>query len=186
MKTEDILKMTSDDVSRLTLNDLRKVTQQLIHVEQVRMNRLQKAGVVTPALESYNKIKDTLSTKGKTLNEVRATFYQAKYQLGLKTSTVSGAKNVMQNLNKRLGGQSSEIDIKTFWQVYNKYQEMYGLNFKFTGDSEKIQRLLYSVVSNNPYMSIDYLLNEFDKKLTEKYEDDEDDFDDFDDLDDIF
>lgn len=173
MKTEDILKLTSDDVSRLTLSELKSLTQQLIHVEQVRINRLQKLGINTPAVESFNKVKSKMYTQGKTLNELRATFYQARYQLGLKTSTVSGAKKVAKALNTRLGGDSEAIDIHKFWDVYNKYQEANGITFKYTGDSEKIQRMLYQLMVDNAEMDFDDLMTEFSERLTKLYEDDE-------------
>ena len=182
MKTEDIIKLTSDDVSRLTLSELKSLTQQLIHVEQVRINRLQKLGINTPAVESFNKVKSQMYTQGKTLNELRSTFYQARYQLGLKTSTVSGAKSVARSLNARLGGDTGEINMNKFWDIYNKYQQANGVNFKFTGDSEKIQRMLYQTMLDYGEMDFDDIMTEFSDRLTRLYEDDEE----YDEIDDLF
>lgn len=180
MKTEDILKLTSAEVDKLTLKELRTITQQLTHVEQVRINRLEKAGLDTPAVQSFKKIADTLGTRGKTLNEVRNTFAKVKYQMGLKTSTIKGAKSVASELSKRLGGNASEIDINSFWKVYNKYQEAYGVNFKFTGESEKVQKILYSISKEYAYFDESFLLEELDRRLQEIYEEIEDDTDEFD------
>lgn len=142
MTIVDILSMDETRFNALSASDLRKITGRLVSAGNKRMRTLEKDPNKSPALRQLEESGGKLSTKGKTLNELRHEFMRAKTFLESKTSKASEWKKVQKQILESLkkeGINPSKIDMGTFWKVYNRITTTEG---KFTE-----RRLRYKVFS---------------------------------------
>ena len=127
LSINDLLNLDIVDFNSLTEKEMRKVVSRLRDAGNKKIKRLQKSGVDTPALRQVNRSGGLFSTKGKSLNQLRAEHSRIKAFMQSKTSTKSGYKKVQQETVKNLKERGVEIkpeNLDGFFRVYEKLKEI--------------------------------------------------------------
>ena len=169
MSIEDIMNLSADTLRGLDQRDLSRAVRTLALAGNKRINRLlaqskktkqgyelKKSAKYNVALDALNYITDDgkkkpgFSAKGKSLNELRAEFNKAKSFLQLQTSTISGAKQVRKEREKRVLGKTSEDYLK---ESKKKMKEFLGKKptLKDLKQLEKTIREEYQKASKSAY-----------------------------------
>ena len=128
MTIEEILKLEPEDVMRLKRNELATVVRTANAVANKRLKRLEKNEMDTPAALAIRRSGGNFSTKGKSLNQLRAEYMRVTGFLNAKTSTVRGAnatlKQIASSTNisyKRVGELNSKLS--KFFDLYSKVEQ---------------------------------------------------------------
>lgn len=127
MSINDILNIDNEVFNRLTESDMRKVVGRLVSAGNKRLRSFERAEEKSPATRHINRSGGVFSTKGKTLNELRAEYVRAKNFLTAKTGTRRGWKQVkkatIKSLNKR-GIMLAEFQFDLLWDAYEDLKEL--------------------------------------------------------------
>ena len=184
MSISDILDLSQADISRLSRSDLAKVTSRLASAANKRIKR-------AVGTEYEKTVKDraggsNFSVKGKNQGQLQGEFARARQFLTSKTSSVTGAKKVLENAMKRIGAPDAETASK-LWGVYNRVKEMYPDLVTRLG-SDRIQQMIRQENIQDPEELIlslqERIENEYEG-LEEEYQAEESSFDAFSDFFDI-
>lgn len=152
----DIMNIDPLDLMKMSSKELRTVTNRLVSASNKRIRRLEKTemGRTSPAYINYaQKRGKPFSTRGKNVNQLRNEFAQAQSFLSKKTSTLSGWKDVREDVESRLGGSMTNTQSKKFWKAYRELEERTGgfLDKNYGGKtnrtSDRIQKMLYETFS---------------------------------------
>lgn len=123
-KTSYLLDLNYDAVSKLSKTDLSKAVSQLSAIANKRAKRLADSVYATSsALVQFEKSGGKASAKGKSVNQLRREFARTQKFLNAKTSTIRGAKKVVEETAKRLDVDTSKWtvdDWKSFWKAYDE------------------------------------------------------------------
>ena len=181
LSIQDIMSMDWNYLNQLSSKEMKQLTSRLVSAANKRIRRLQKTelGNIAPSLQGVKQRGRAFSVKGKNTNQVRNEFKMARNFLNMKTSTVSGWKDLLKRTYRRVkdttGYDPSTWDLESqqkFWKVYKKFEEMYGGTFR-KGDSDRIQKMLMDLMDNTETMSEDELLRSLEDKYIDLYEDEE-------------
>lgn len=139
------------DINKLSRGDLSRVVGRLVSASNKRIRNLAKTelGRMSPAYQSRMERGGQFSTKGKTTNQLRQLFGEAKGFLQLKTSSVSGWKDTRQEIADKIGIPNdfldSETKAKKFWKTYREIIDGKNIpdkNTKSRYNSERVQELI--------------------------------------------
>lgn len=114
MTLNEIINLTPDKLNKLTAAELRPLIQQMNSAANKQIKRLEASelGSTSPALNELKRSGGTaLTTRGKTLNEMRAEFARGKNFFTNKTRTVGGTKDYRENIRKGLK-EAANVDIE--------------------------------------------------------------------------
>lgn len=170
MRSKDILEMSPSDILKMNTKELRQAVRQLGKTANSRLAYADKIGASSPAL-THLKTAGKISTKGKTLNQLRNEFKRAKAFLQSETSTVSGIRaynaKVIRGLKDAGIGKVSEENYDKFWKAYERLKE------KDPAVAEK--RFKYAVLGNiqtavDEGKLLDDIVNDIQGRLSEIYE----------------
>lgn len=110
--------------------EFRKEVSRLNSMANKRIRRLENSNLAeSPA---YNKWKESggemFSIRGKTQQEVRREYYRVKHYLDSKTSSITGTKEVLQNMAENVGLEYSSVfelqeSSKAFFELANKVDD---------------------------------------------------------------
>jgi len=108
-------------MNQMTERELRKLLRSIGGAANKRIDRIQSAGVPSPAVDALERVKgDThFSTRGLGRNELFSAALQAMKFLASKTSSLGGARKYLNNEIERLGYDSSQL---TNYQRSNLYR----------------------------------------------------------------
>lgn len=132
--TQNILKLSPVDVTKMTESELRSAVQVLASAANKRLKRLAKQpmGSYSPAYMSAQKREYTgayggkFGTAGKNRNQLLNEFKAVKHFLEAKTGSVKGWKSYRKNIYKDIGGEfNDEEEEKQFWRNYRKLEELH-------------------------------------------------------------
>jgi hypothetical protein len=168
MNINELMNLDISDVQRMTRRELAKAVSTLGSAANKRIKRFETKGIETPALRGVKRSGGNISTKGKTVNELRAEYVRAKTFLGAKTSTVKGYKTVQKQFEERIGGKLSEDETKTFWSAYNKLSELEPNFLKLYG-SDRMQQYLRDEMTQHPGSESEDLAKMGKNRLEEMY-----------------
>lgn len=101
----ELLNLDIMDFNTMTEKEMRKVVSRLRDAANKKVKRLEKTGIDTPALRQVQRSGGLFSTKGKTLNELRAEHARIRSFMTAKTSTKTGYEQVR---NETLEGLKNE------------------------------------------------------------------------------
>lgn len=104
--------MDISDIAKMSKAELSKITVVLGSAVNKRYKRLEQAGQTTPASSVLEKTGGKISTKGKSLNQIRREFKRAYNYMNDKTSTLSGYKKVVKATIDRVREKTSDKDGK--------------------------------------------------------------------------
>lgn len=169
MNVKDILNFDIEDISKMNRSELAKTVSILSSASNKRIKRFNTKGISTPATTGANRSGGNFSVKGKSVNELRSEFVRVSRFLNAKTSTYKGYVNVQKEFEKRVGGNLSPTETKTFWNVYNKLSEIEPVSLKKYG-SKQTQEMLFDMIEQKSSLNADELLEMGMGKLQESYE----------------
>lgn len=102
LSINDLLNLDIVDFNSLTEKEMRKVVSRLRDAGNKKIKRLEKSGFDTPALRQVNRSGGLFSTKGKSLNQLRAEHSRIRSFMQSKTSTKTGFEKVRKETMKEL------------------------------------------------------------------------------------
>ena len=189
LSIKDITNLDWEDVSKLTRKELASITSRLVSASNKRLKRLEQSDSLgeSPALRS---VKDRtgdirFSVKGKTHGQLERVFKEAKHFLNLKTSTVSGYRNVLKNVREtiktKIGRRVSDIDVSKLFESLHKAQELGLVDKRGSKGSDIAVGFIIDMLERNPDKSVDAIINEFDNYASNLYEEELLDYEDEDD-----
>ena len=109
MKVKEILNLSDVQINKMSRKELAQVTSILASAANKRINRIEKAGVTSPAVANVKAHEGRFSVKGKNTNQLRGEFARARNFMTNVTSTVKGAKSSARQIEKNLGlGKSNK------------------------------------------------------------------------------
>lgn len=172
------------DINKLSRGDLSRVVGRLVSASNKRIRNLAKTelGRLSPAYQSRMERGGQFSTKGKTTNQLRQLFGEAKGFLELKTSSVSKWQEKREEIAKELGVPkeflNSETKAKKFWKTYRqivdgknipakKHQSSYG--------SDRIQELIAEAygMKGGFHQKRSDIVEHINKRIDELYEEEQ-------------
>ena len=120
--------LTNRQLTNLTRNELAKVVSKLASAANKRTKRLIQSGVPSPALIGrIERGKVKFSVKGKNVDELKKEYLEVKSYLSSETSTVKGARKVMNTvidtLKNKKGIEITENQYKDFFKIYERVKE---------------------------------------------------------------
>lgn len=179
---KDYLNLSLEEFEKLDTKELKKAVSRLRDVANLRLNRLAKKGLTTPASNyqkftaNVNLLYSRKANQPKQLNpvnELREEFTRARNFLNLKSSTIKGALQIEKNFTNKfteLGG--TNFDRNTFWRLYNKVKEIpsnKGIVERLGSNQLQHAIAKYLVANQDKGLSIDELAVNFDENsITEE------------------
>lgn len=121
---KDILSMDVSEFNKLGLKDLQKITGRLVSAGNKRLRRAEEKGITSPAFAYIESSGGYFSTKGKTLNQLRAEFVRAKNFLESETGTIKGAEKFIDESISALEKEGVSINRGDFNEVMRLYESL--------------------------------------------------------------
>lgn len=145
----ELLNLSSRDVSKLSRQELARVVSQLASAANKRLRRLERTPMGTESRPYKTAMeKGNFSVAGKKHGQLQNEFKRVSEFLKAKTSTVSGWKAEKARVYKRIGGGfDSEEAEKAFWRAYRDLAKSEKALHNSFG-SDETQRQLRKELSN--------------------------------------
>lgn len=155
-----ILKMDDQEISKLSVKELKEAIRSMQKSVSQRVKRLEKAGFEdTPAARRVKREGAPHSTdkNGKPLdiNGLRNELYRGKKILEMETLTITGARKMEEKWEDAWGEDWRRFDQHTrtsLWECYNIYVTVYPEDLSVYG-SKRIKRTISQVMVEIPGMS---------------------------------
>ena len=182
----DFVNMDYDEFNRLSEIELRRAVRRMSDTANKRLKRLDEKGISTPATQSVDRSGGKFSTKGKSLNQLRAEYTRVKNFLKSETSTVKGYKNFQSSTLKSLGIKQNEITPKQFQKLWSSYDKLKEIHPEIEGATNKYKVLdaISEQIQNDKRLGVNSIVNRIEKQLSDIYE--SDDFDEYDEFSEFF
>lgn len=121
--------LTNRQLTNLTRKELAKVVSKLASASNKRIKRLIQSGVPSPALIGLiERGKVHFGVKGKNIDQLKKEYLEVKSYLSSETSTVKGARKVMNTvidtLKNKKGIEITENQYKDFFKIYERVKEV--------------------------------------------------------------
>lgn len=169
--TAQLADLSLGEFSALTRRELAQVVSKMSATANKRLKGLRELDVESPAYKSAMKSGGKFSVRGKNINELRSEYMRVKNFLESKTSTKRGFYQVEKDFLQRIGRTEIDNDVRSkMWDVYNRIQESMQPFIQGSGDRQKF---IYDVVEDNPYLSIEEIIDKVKAELTNDYEEEE-------------
>ena len=137
--------------------DYRKEVSRRASMANKRLKRLEESGISTPAFDKWRESGgEYFSVRGKTYNEVQAEMARVNQYLDNATSSISGAKKVMNDMIINTG---IKIDWKDLTDVQNKAKQF----FEIASKIEQYLRTVEDIASSVGYQKIWEAINRYVK-----------------------
>lgn len=149
MKTSDIISMNVLELNKLNRKELSKLVSQAGSVANKRLARLEKNEIESPAYQFNQRNGGRFSVAGKNLNQLRTEYKRVSGFLNAKTSTVTGANEIMDKWADRLGYKLEKQQSKDMWSAYRKYLEVNPTSVKDYGSDQVQQFLAREIFKDN-------------------------------------
>lgn len=190
MTIQDFLDMDFSNFSRMTFDQRKEIVDDMAKKANRRLDNLARAGVPSAALEHrINTDIDIMyfTSEGKNANQLANEAKNLKRFLSSKSSTVTGAKNIVVDMMSRVMNvpkytiPRNELGfiaprMRTFWEGYNKVLEANpamittkdnNISGQFT--SGQVQQKVYEVFKQNLNMDSDELWARVQELLDDEY-----------------
>lgn len=157
--------MDISDIAKMSKAELSKITVVLGSAVNKRYKRLEQAGQTTPASNILKETGGKISTKGKSLNQIRREFKRAYDYMNAKTSTLTGYKKVVKEtvgrIESKTGVKLSKAQASAFFKLLDKAKEIDPSKAGYTGDTNTslYQELAERVKSGEDVENIERDLN---------------------------
>lgn len=173
MKIDDITKLTTADINKLTLPELESILGTGKKVLLQRQRRQKAAGIKSPIWKQHT-TPYKMKTKGLTRNEAVAALTEQRQLLTSQTTTMTGFRKWNQRVSNALEGvkgadQLSEKQLSKIFDLYGKIQEMHpSLLYKI--DYREVLKTITESVEEHPRRKLN-TVDQIVKEALEKYED---------------
>ena len=164
LSIKDIMSIDLDTFNKLSESDLRAITSRLVSASNKRIRRLQEQDIDSPALQTLGARTgfSTITPKGlegkQRVNYLRQEFAQARHFLSLKTSTLSGAKNMVKKMSstisEKYGVSLSKPQMKSVINVMNRLKRTRKIGSRGSVSSQKMFQLLSQRVQSGKSLDI--------------------------------
>lgn len=121
---QSIMNMDISEFMELTRPQLRQAVARLGDAANKRIKRLQASGLPSPAMHEILESGGKISTKGKSMNQLRAEFMRAAGFLKEQTSTITGAKKAFEDTYHIMNLKGIYIDKDNLQKLFNMYLEI--------------------------------------------------------------
>lgn len=150
----ELLELSSRDVSKLSRQELAKVVSQLASAGNKRLRRLERTSMGTESRPYRTAMNvGNFSVKGKSQGQLQNEFKRVREFLTSETSTVSGWKSYKRKVYKRIGGEfESEDSERAFWRAYRSIAKSEKALHRAYG-SDVTQRFLRKELANTRKLS---------------------------------
>lgn len=169
MTIKEALSLEPEQIMKLKKDELKKVVSTMASAANKRIKNLNKNNLSTPSLDSVNRSGGKFTTRNKNINQLRSEYSRVSAFLNAKTSTVKGAKKVIKDIEKRIGGHLKPHEMKNLWEAYRRIEELDPNFLKMYGSSQMQQYLRDEIVSGNNEIS--ELINKGVMAINKNYED---------------
>lgn len=161
LSVNDILNLNDSDIQRLKASELRSLVNKLASAGNKRIRRLQESKLASRS-GAYRQLRGGMKHKGKVKmfttdlkklkvkskgqerNKLLKEFARASRFLNDKTSTVSGTRKTIRDVESRLGKFRSKAQANRFWDAYNAVRADYGDMIRGRKIStDEIQKMIY-------------------------------------------
>ncbi len=167
---KDILSMDVSEFNKLGLKDMQKITGRLVSAGNKRLRRAEEKGINSPAFSYVREHGGMFSTKGKTLNQLRAEFVRAKNFLEAETSTIKGAEKFINQSIEALHKEGVDINKSDFQEVMRLYETLKRSNPKVAERGLKYAVLQELSEKVETKLNADEVLNAMQNSLDDIYE----------------
>lgn len=150
MTLEQAMAIGMSELRNLTDEQLKTIQDTLVSASRSRLQRINKAGIYSPAVDSVGRIR-----KGRTRNQRIATIRQTRRFLTSKTSTVRGARQFIRAAER--GGYESQINDPRFWKEARRALSGVGPSV----GSETVLRKVANVYTDDPESAADQTIRYF-------------------------
>lgn len=133
-------------------NELAKEVRQMAKEANKRLDDLAKSEIASPAYSQWVRNGETrFGVIGKTYQQVQSEYWRIKNFLDAKTSTVQGAKAVLDDIARNVGyrGEMTSDKAREFFRLANRIKDYY----KMTGQSARA--LDYQLIWENINIAIE-------------------------------
>ena len=124
LSVKQILNMDVSEFNKLGLKDLQKITGRLVSAGNKRIRRANEKKIKSPAFAYIRDHGGMFSTKGKTLNQLRAEFVRAKNFLEAETSTIKGAEKFIRDSIAALEEVGVHLEYEDFNDIMEAYESL--------------------------------------------------------------
>ena len=167
MKIQDILSLTPEQRNNMTNAELKKTLTAANRAANRRLKTLKekrvKSAAYKNAMRGGGKFKNK-QTRAAMQKELR----RAMNFLQAKTSTVTGAKKVQREFEKRVGVKLSPRQTDKFWDTYEKLQEIAPPNAIKNYGSTRLQQIIADETKQGA--DVDDILGRVADELRAEYE----------------
>lgn len=161
------------DFKSMARSALSKECARVFAIANKRIARLESSDVMSQALESNKEKGGKFYAKGKDLKQLQHEYARCISFLNMKTSTVSGARAVEKNIEKKLGGRKmTKEQKKKVFEIFRNLGKLSPSGVEAYG-SDRLIQYIYDEVEENPDIEegedwdklIDKIWNETSKAL---------------------
>lgn len=173
--SQDILNLTWEQLGKMNRRELAKTTSILVSSANKRIRRLEKSeyGKYSPAYKNISSKGRLFSVKGKDLNQLRNEYANVSEFLKMKTSSLSGWREVRKRIEREIGVMDSKQS-KRFWEAYRRLQETNNIvdkSHRSNLTSDRIQRMLYKSFSQqSKYTTNTNIIKQMEDRIEKVYE----------------
>ena len=171
MTTKQALSLGVEDFNKMSRRDLARVVSTL----GATANKRYKAfgGAATPATRMFEQSGGKITTKGKSLNELRAEYVRARNFLEAETSTKRGfaayREDIIEKLNLEGVDDLTPDQFSKLWKVYDllkeKSPEVANKRFKYT-----VLEVIADQIVSNGRLSAKTIARRMSAELSDIYE----------------
>ena len=183
--TEDILNVSESAFENLSESQLRQAVGKMRSTINKRLSRLEgKSNIASPSAFKLEQSGGKLTTKGKSVDELKTEYLRGKQFLQDKTSTVAGYKSFLEDMTDRLEGIRNktglDIDEDKASDFFEAFQKLYDLDSRAA--DKRIKYDLWRDIKEemkDPTKSPEEIAISLQNRITEIYEEQQGISDDF-------
>ena len=172
--TKELLNIDIKDFNALSRSDLSKLVLRLGSTANKRLNSFMKIDVETPATYQMNESGGLVTTKGKSLNQLRAEYVRTKNFLMAETSTRKGfnyfKKTTMDRLEMADINNISDKQFNKMWKAFEIIKKESPATYDKLYKYEIIEDIAKNVMKDGR-VSAKNIAKKVTKRLTQIYED---------------
>lgn len=169
LTVDTILNIDMKTFNKLDKSDLQKIVGRLVSAGNKRIRALEKANIQTPATKYIEDTGGKFSTRGKSLNQLRAEYIRAKNFLNAKTSSVSGWKKVKNETAKGLKRSGVNVDINNLDKVLMTYEKLKSID-PSVGERQLKYKVMGQIVDEIDHKTPEQIALELSGRIDEIYE----------------
>lgn len=179
MSYKNWLNIDISDFNKMTRKELAKATGELRKEANRRISELQSRGYTSTALSFIEKSGGKISTKDKTINQLRHEFMRASGFLKSEGSSIKGVNRIRYKTAAMLAVEDVDVapgSIDRFFRVYDKLKEVDPIVSSVSFRYRYMQEI--AKMTENTELSVDEIVSDITSRVEEIYNDRTDEYND--------